>query len=218
MARTTQPDPSFFIESPRLFLSHLIANNPKHCRHVANVYFRPKEPQAEVGAGEVDAVTKAHNFIKGRSNGLLSRLGYGIFLCSLKTESNKLEDAIPVGVISMIRRDETQEKDEISYTVPDIGFGILPQERGKGYAAEGSQAIIKYATETLGLEGVLGFTSSRNVAGQRTLEKAGMEYRGDRVLGVFKGARSVVYGVYALPGMRDLREYNIADDPQMCTR
>jgi len=156
------------------------------------------------------AVKKAHNFITGRSNRLLARLGYGFFLCSLKTESNKLEDAIPVGVITLIRRDDTQEKDEISYTVPDVGFGMLPWARGKGYATEGAQAMIRYATETLGLEGVLGFADSDNAASRRTLEKAGLEYRGDRTLGAFKGDRS---GVYALPGMGDLKEYNIADDP-----
>jgi len=69
--------------------------------------------------------------------------------------------------------------------------------------------VVKYAIETLGLEGVLGFTGPENLASQRVLEKAGLEYRGDRKLAAFGGS---VSRVYALSGMKDLKEYNIADD------
>lgn len=190
-----QPDPSFYIETPRLFLSHPIVEDPKHCQLISNLYFSSN-------------TEKAKGFISGRSNSLLARLGHGIYLCSLKTESNKLEDAIPVGVITLIRGDETQEG-ETAYTVPDVGFQMLPDEMRKGYATEGAQAVIKYATETLGYKGVLGFTGPANIASQRTLEKTGLEYRGERNLVAFGGERS---RVYALRGMGDLKEYNIADD------
>jgi len=204
-----QPDPTFYIETPRLFLSHFIADNAKHCQLIADLYYH-SDVESEDAADEVDAMTKAYNRITER-NRQLERLGYGIFLCSLKTESNTLGDATPIGAISLNRRDERQEPDEIFYPVPDVGFRLHPHFRGKGYAAEGARAMIKYATETLGLEGVLGFTSSENLASQRTLENAGLEYRGERTLRAFTGyrARSIVY---ALPGMGDLKEYNIADD------
>jgi len=203
-----QPDPTFYIESPRLFLSHFIADNAKHCQLIADLYYR-SDAETEDTAGEVDAMMKAYNRITER-NRLLERLGYGTFLCSLKTESNTLEDATPIGAISLIRR-ERQETDEIFYPVPDVGLSIHLHFRGKGYAAEGARAIIKYATDTLGYEGVLGFTSSENLASQRTLENAGLEYRGERTLKAFPGYREKSI-VYALPGMKALKEYNIADD------
>jgi len=197
-----QPDPNFYIESPRLFLSHLIADNPKHCELISNLFYKQSETEGP------ENTEKAKNFINGRCNSLLARLGYGIFLCSLKTESNELKDATPVGIITLIKGDETQEG-EIACTLPDVGFQMLPREMRKGYATEGAQAVIRYATEKLGLEGVVGFTSTTNIASQRTLEKVGLEYRGERNLAAFGEEPSKVY---ALHGMKDLKEYNIPDD------
>jgi len=123
------PDPNFYIESPRLFLSYLIADNPKHCQLITDLYSSPSFVATEGRTG-VDTPADAYKFINGRSNALLARLGYGMYLCSLKTESNKLEDAIPVGAITLIRGDETKEG-EVAYTVPDVGFAIVDREMGK---------------------------------------------------------------------------------------
>lgn len=202
------PDPTFYIETPRLFISYLIADNVKHCELLIELYNSPHFVEME-GPSSLNTPVKAANFIRNRYDGLIARLGYGVYLASRKTASNKLEDAIPIGTIAIQKGDDTKEG-EVVYTLPDIGFAILEKETGKGYATEGAKAIIKYGLENFKLDGVFGFTSEKNVASQKVLEKAGLEYRGVRNLLAFGGEQS---RVYALPGMNlDLKEYNIADD------
>lgn len=92
-------------------------------------------------------------------------------------------------------------------TAPDIGYSIIPEMNGKGYATESGKALLDYAKRELGVSEVLGFFNANNAHSRRVMEKIGLEDRGVVKLAVFGGVESAVY---ALPGMKDLKEYGIA--------
>lgn len=54
----------------------------------------------------------------------------------------------------------------------EVGYGLAPSARGRGYAAEALAALVTMATDH-GLTHVIADTDTDNIASQRTLERAG---------------------------------------------
>jgi RimJ/RimL family protein N-acetyltransferase len=75
--------------------------------------------------------------------------------------------AATVGDISMrwvSERDRTGE----------IGFILVPEHQGKGFATEAAGALLDWAFTSAGLHRVIGRAEARNTASVRVLEKLGM--------------------------------------------
>lgn len=77
----------------------------------------------------------------------------------------------------------------------EVGYRLLPQAWGYGYATEGASALVRYAFDTLGLYRVIGLTHPGNTTSQRVLLKAGLRDAGwghyyDRDLRLFVAAES----------------------------
>jgi RimJ/RimL family protein N-acetyltransferase len=60
----------------------------------------------------------------------------------------------------------------------ELGYRLLPQAWGFGYATEGACALLRYGFEVLGLYRIIGLTHPGNTASQRVLRKAGMRDAG----------------------------------------
>jgi RimJ/RimL family protein N-acetyltransferase len=60
----------------------------------------------------------------------------------------------------------------------EIGYRLLPQAWGNGYATEGATALLAYGFDDVGLDRIIGITHPANGASQRVLAKAGLEDRG----------------------------------------
>ena len=56
----------------------------------------------------------------------------------------------------------------------ELGYRLLPDAWGMGYATEGARALIRSASTDLGLERVVATTMTVNTASRRVLEKAGL--------------------------------------------
>lgn len=56
----------------------------------------------------------------------------------------------------------------------EVGWRLLPQFWGKGYATEGSRAALKYGFETLKLNEIVSITVPANVRSWRVMQKIGM--------------------------------------------
>jgi [ribosomal protein S5]-alanine N-acetyltransferase len=54
-----------------------------------------------------------------------------------------------------------------------VGYGLVPQARGQGYATEALRALVEYALVQPGVVRVVADTDVSNVASHRVLEKAG---------------------------------------------
>lgn len=65
------------------------------------------------------------------------------------------------------------------YTWMEIGFGMLPSERGKGYASEAAQILVDYLFLTRDIVRIQATASAGNVASQKALLKAGFRREGE---------------------------------------
>jgi RimJ/RimL family protein N-acetyltransferase len=65
-----------------------------------------------------------------------------------------------------------------AFDAPDIGYALLPEYWGRGYAYEASVALMSFAKSNLGIARMLGFVNPDNVPSIRLLEKLGFTYSG----------------------------------------
>lgn len=208
-------DPNFHISTPNLYISYFISTNPKHCSFLVHLYNTP-EFIASIGGKPTTVTTPeiARTRLEGRFREEHARNGYGTYLVSLKPSSSThdianpystsesfkiiLDKCKPIGSVSLMRG---------HYTAPDIGYAIVPEETGKGYATEAARALLNYAKETLGVDAVFGFYERGNEASRRVIQKLGFVDRGFKNLVAFEGQESAVW---ILPGMNeDLTVYGI---------
>ena len=59
----------------------------------------------------------------------------------------------------------------------DVGYRMLPEFWGKGYATESAIASLKFGFEKLGVEKINAAAHIDNLASQRVLTKAGLKYQ-----------------------------------------
>jgi RimJ/RimL family protein N-acetyltransferase len=59
---------------------------------------------------------------------------------------------------------------------PELGYRLRREAWGRGYATEGSRALIDKAFTELGVDRVYASTMAVNVASRRVMEKAGMRF------------------------------------------
>ncbi|KAJ5547244.1 Acyl-CoA N-acyltransferase [Penicillium frequentans] len=196
--------PTFSIPSERLHISYFLPDSPKHCAFLAKLW-NTEEFIKTSGRTGIDTPEKASNFLRNRVHADYARNNYGIFLVSLKPNENAaLSESTPIGTVSLMKGDSPD-----SYLAPDVGYAILPEETGKGYATEAAVALLEYARKELGVDSAFGFCAQDDRHSARVLEKIGFEFRGEKKLKVFGGKESAVY---VLPGMsQDLTVYNLHD-------
>ncbi|MFH8347918.1 GNAT family N-acetyltransferase [Streptomyces sp. NPDC018045] len=58
----------------------------------------------------------------------------------------------------------------------ELGYRLFPSAWGRGYATEGSRALVRAAFTVCGAERVMGTTMAVNTASRRVMEKAGLRY------------------------------------------
>ena len=56
----------------------------------------------------------------------------------------------------------------------EIGYRLLREAWGQGFATEGATELVRYGFDDLGLYRIIGVTHRDNVASQRVLQKAGL--------------------------------------------
>jgi GNAT superfamily N-acetyltransferase len=197
---------SWHLTSDRLFIRRL-NDSPEHCNFIVELYNSPLFIEGEGKTG-IDTPEKAHKMI---GSGFVAQhfaknghAQYVMYLLSDDPENNK--EAKPIGNVSLMRG---------HYTCPDIGFALLPDYTGKGYAKEAGQRVIDYAITSkenggLGYSGVFGFAASKNEKSRKVCERLGLEFRGLYNLEAFGGQESAVYASQGMAA--SLKEYGIGSD------
>lgn len=117
-----------------------------------------------VGDREINSIEDAEKYIQFKMLPQLKTLGYSSY--SLITKA----DGVKIGTCGLYNRDGV---DGI-----DIGFGLLPQYEGLGYAYESACRLIKAAFEDFEIEEIKAITSKENISSQRLLKKLGLEMLG----------------------------------------
>jgi RimJ/RimL family protein N-acetyltransferase len=75
------------------------------------------------------------------------------------------EDGKVIGLVGLICRDHGQG---------EIGWALVVEHRGQGYATEAARALMDYGFNSLGLHRIHADTSSDNLASWRIMERLGM--------------------------------------------
>lgn len=76
------------------------------------------------------------------------------------------DDGALLGMCGLVKRDSLPDI--------DVGYALLPQFRGAGYAREAAAACLDYGANVLGLERILAITRPGNRSSIRVLESLGM--------------------------------------------
>lgn len=145
-------------ETPRLQIRHLTAadaaftcqllNEPSFIANIADRGVR----------SEIDAM---HYLATGPIKSYRQH-GYGLFL--VQNSSN----GQPLGFCGLLYREFLQET--------DIGFALLPQWWGRGYAYEAASAVLHFGYGRLKLKRIVGLTSAGNTASIKLLNRLGLHF------------------------------------------
>ena len=88
--------------------------------------------------------------------------GYGPYRLSLRGTDTA------IGICGLFRRDGLDD--------PDIGFALLPEYCGKGYAEEAARAVVAHARDGLGLTRLTAIVSPGNAASIRLIRNIGLDF------------------------------------------
>ena len=119
-----------------------------------------------VGDRGVRTLEQARDAVRATALKLYAEHGFGPYAVVRKA------DAVRVGICGLFQRDILDH--------PDIGFALLPDYCGAGFAAEAGLAVVEYARHELCLERLAGIVSPGNAGSIRLLEKLGLSF--DRMI------------------------------------
>lgn len=155
---TLPPDP--VAQSPRLRLRHLTEDDAAFMLRLVN------EPGwlANIGDRGVRTLEDAAKYLRAGPLTLYRRLGFGFWAIELHSHPQ------PIGICGLIRRETLPEV--------DIGYALLGEFEGHGYATEAAQMTVNLARERYGLARLIAIVSPGNHASERLLAKLGMVREG----------------------------------------
>lgn len=129
---------------------------------VFDLYNRPKFIQ-HIGNRNVNSVEDAEQYILNRFVPQIERLGYGNYLLVTKDTNEK------IGAVGIFERE--------GLDVVDIGYSLLEEFEGKGYAYEGAQKVKSIGMEEFGLSKISAIISKDNLSSQKLIEKLGLKFK-----------------------------------------
>ena len=137
---------------------------------------------ANIGERNVRTRRQARTWIATRHTATYGRLGFGFWGVERKSDGRLL------GMCGLIKRDTLMEA--------DVGYALMPEFRGQGYAREAAAACVRYAHDVLGLAEVWGITGPDNAGSAAVLQQIGLHDAGitrlvgeERETWLFKSAR-----------------------------
>lgn len=151
-------NPGFSLHTRRLALRRLtladaalmlaVWNDPAFIEHVADRGIRTLE--------------QARQALQDGAFRLYEQYGYGPLRVALAADDTE------IGICGLFRRDGLDE--------PDLGYSILPQYCGQGYAFEAASAVLDYARGGLGLARIAALISPANTASIGLAQKLGLRF------------------------------------------
>lgn len=115
-----------------------------------------------VGDRGIRTLEEARNEMAQSALMLYATYGFGPYRMALKKNDT------PIGICGLFRRD--------GLTDPDIGYGVLPEFCGKGYAHEAASAVIHHAKTELGLQRLVAIIAPDNQPSLRLIRKLGLRF------------------------------------------
>ena len=114
-----------------------------------------------IGDKNVHDLDGARRYLAEGPLAMYAQRGHGLWLAALR-------DGTPLGLCGLLKRDSLEHV--------DLGYALLPQYRGHGYAREAAAACLAYGFEVLRLPRIVAITSQDNDASGRVLESIGLRF------------------------------------------
>jgi len=115
-----------------------------------------------IGSRGVNTVTDAEKYLANVLIPSYTINGFGFWLMKLK------DSGVPIGMCGFAKREGLDD--------PDVGFALLPEYEGKGYALEAAKACMEYAAAEMKIDVIKAITSKNNIRSQKLLEKIGLKF------------------------------------------
>ncbi|WP_312297442.1 GNAT family N-acetyltransferase [Chryseobacterium sp.] len=129
---------------------------------VFDLYNRPKFVQY-IGNRNVNSAEDAENYILNRFAPQIEKLGFGNYLLVTKEGNEK------IGAVGIFQREGLE--------ILDIGYSLLEEFEGKGYAFEAAQKVKSIALDDFGLSKISAIISKDNISSQKLIEKLGLRFK-----------------------------------------
>jgi RimJ/RimL family protein N-acetyltransferase len=129
-----------------------------------------------IGDRGVRTLEDARKYVLAGPIDMYERYGFGLYATTLRED-----ETAPIGICGLVRR---AGLDDV-----DIGFALLPEYWGKGYAHEAAAGVMTYAKEVVGLKRIVAITSVDNESSARLLGKIGLEF--ERLIRLTEGGEEV---------------------------
>ena len=117
---------------------------------------------ANIGDRHVRTFEDAERYLTSGPLEMYEQLGYGLWCVELRTTST------PIGICGLLKREWLEDV--------DLGFALLPDFRGKGYAIEAARITMARASEVYHLQRVVAIVSRGNERSEQLLAKLGMKF------------------------------------------
>jgi [ribosomal protein S5]-alanine N-acetyltransferase len=115
-----------------------------------------------IGDKGVRTLEDARGYIETGPLASYARHGFGLYVVTRKA------DPAPIGLCGLVKRDVLPDV--------DVGYALLPEHRGRGYAHEAAAAVLRFARDEVGLARIAAITNSENERSIRVLEKLGLSF------------------------------------------
>lgn len=125
-----------------------LVNTPKWIQHI--------------GDRKVYTLEDAKNYIQTKMLPQLEQLGYGNYTIIRKS------DGVKLGSCGLYDREGLE--------INDIGFALLPNYEGQGYAYEAARMLMSGAQQDFGVQAISAITTEENISSQKLIEKLGLKF------------------------------------------
>ena len=115
-----------------------------------------------IGDRQINNLEDAENFIANRFIKSYKENGFGFYILRL------IEDDSPIGICGLIKRDGLDHV--------DIGYALMPEFRGNGYAFEAAKVVYTYGLNHFKLDKIVAIVNSGNKKSEQILEKLGLQF------------------------------------------
>ncbi|WP_294249780.1 GNAT family N-acetyltransferase [uncultured Chryseobacterium sp.] len=157
--RQNQLNADNFYETERLVLRPMSLED---AGFILELYNRPKFIRY-IGDRNLKSVSDAAEYIKNRFLPQFEKRGFGNYLILIKEGNRK------IGAAGIFERE--------GLDIADIGFSLLEEFEGNGYAYEAALKVKSIGMHDFGLPKISAITTKDNNASQKLIEKLGLEFR-----------------------------------------
>jgi RimJ/RimL family protein N-acetyltransferase len=117
-----------------------------------------------IGDRKVRTLEDAERYVDTRMLEPVRKHGFGMYVIELKATGEA------IGLCGLVKRDTLPD--------PDLGFALLDEHAGHGYALEAAAAMLGHARDALKLPRLLAITSPANARSEQLLGKLGFRLDG----------------------------------------